>query len=405
MTQIKSNIPKIRFKEFSQEWEEKKLWEVSERITSKNKENNNNPLTISAQLWLVNQEIYFNKVVASKNLSWYYLLNKWDFAYNKSYSKWYPLGAIKRLKLYNKWVVSTLYICFRFKQNNSNDFFEQLFNSQRQNYEISKIAQEWARNHWLLNIWVLDFFHIKLFFPKLQEQQKIADFLSLVDEKIENIKDKKKSLEEYKKGVMQKIFKQEIRFKDENGENFGDWEEKKLGEIASFEQWIQVDLDLQIKEKKENYIRFLRIENYTQKSNDFRFIPVWLSNNKYIKDYEVVIVRYWATAWFIWKWFEWVLANNLFKIKPNKNLTNKFLFIILKRKETFNFFQSAMAWWAMPALSFWIVKQLKISFPSLPEQEKIAIFLSGIDDKIESIESELEIVKKFKKGLLQGVFV
>ena len=106
----------IRFKaddgsEFG-EWEDIQLKDISHRITRKNKELNQNALTISAQLGLINQQEYFSKQIASRDLSKYYLLHKGEYAYNKSYSAGYPMGAIKRLKLYDKGVVSTLYICF-----------------------------------------------------------------------------------------------------------------------------------------------------------------------------------------------------------------------------------------------------------------------------------------------------
>lgn len=97
---------KVRFKEFTDEWNIVSLGSVFDRVTEKNTENCMNVLTISAQNGLVNQEDYFNKSVSSKDLSGYYLLSKGDFAYNKSYSSGYPMGAIKRLNNYDKGVVS-----------------------------------------------------------------------------------------------------------------------------------------------------------------------------------------------------------------------------------------------------------------------------------------------------------
>jgi len=158
---VTCKVPQLRFGEFSGEWEEKKFGEVFERITRKNKENNSNVLTISAQQGLVNQKNYFNKSVSSKDIRGYYLLHKNDFAYNKSYSNGYPLGAIKKLSRYNKGVVSTLYICFKAKSNNVL-FLEQFFNSGYLNKEIHKIAQEGARNHGLLNISVVEFLEISI---------------------------------------------------------------------------------------------------------------------------------------------------------------------------------------------------------------------------------------------------
>ena len=226
------NIPKLRFPEFDGVWKEKIFKNVFNRVVRKNEENNDNVLTISARHGLINQKDFFNKSVSAKDVRGYYLLHKNEFAYNKSYSKGYPMGAVKRLTKYNKGVVSTLYVCFNLKENNNEEFFEQYFESGKQNRKIHKIAQEGARNHGLLNMSVKEFFEdIKLIIPQIKEQQKIASFLSAVDQKIEGLKKKKELMEKYKKGVMQKIFNQEIRFKDENGKNFPEWEEKKLGDV------------------------------------------------------------------------------------------------------------------------------------------------------------------------------
>lgn len=111
MSKERIQIPRIRFSEYFNVWKICKLKEISERITKKNSELESSlPLTISAQYGLVDQITYFNKRIASKNITNYYLLEKGDFAYNKSYSKDYPWGVVKRLDGYDKGVLSTLYI-------------------------------------------------------------------------------------------------------------------------------------------------------------------------------------------------------------------------------------------------------------------------------------------------------
>ncbi|MCH2038609.1 MAG: restriction endonuclease subunit S [Rickettsiales bacterium] len=202
-------LPKFRFPEFKNdpEWEEKPLNQVFTRIKTKNEENNLNCLTISAQDGLVSQLEYFNKKVSAKDLTGYYLLNKGDFAYNKSYSNGYPMGAIKRLKRYDKGVVSTLYICFKINTKDSGEFFEYFFDQGMINSEIEKIAQEGARNHGLLNVGINDFFEqINLIFPKLKEQEKIAECLASADGFIAAQEEKIEQLKEHKKGLMQQLF-------------------------------------------------------------------------------------------------------------------------------------------------------------------------------------------------------
>lgn len=201
---------KIKFRdEFENEfpeWEICKLSDVAERNVQKNSENNQNVLTISAQFGLISQLDFFNKSVSAKDVSGYYLLRQNDFSYNKSYSNGYPMGAIKRLKRYEKGIVSTLYICFRFNEAVSVDFMEQYFESGIQNSEIEKIAQEGARNHGLLNVGVSDFFDIEIILPTIKEQKRIADFLLSIDLKVKIETDLLYKLEEQKKFLLQQMF-------------------------------------------------------------------------------------------------------------------------------------------------------------------------------------------------------
>lgn len=200
----------IRFKaddgsEFG-EWEDIQLKDISHRITRKNKELNQNALTISAQLGLINQQEYFSKQIASRDLSKYYLLHKGEYAYNKSYSAGYPMGAIKRLKLYDKGVVSTLYICFSLNEYINSDYFEQFVESGLLVPELEKIAQEGARNHGLLNISLQEFFEVNLKMPSLDEQAKIANFLSAIDQKIDVVSQQIEQAKQWKKGLLQQMF-------------------------------------------------------------------------------------------------------------------------------------------------------------------------------------------------------
>lgn len=200
---------KVRFKNkensFSS-WEIKKLKDISIRVTTKNIESNKNVLTISAQYGLISQLDFFSKSVSAKNIDNYYLLEKNDFAYNKSYSNGYPMGAIKKLINYEKGVISTLYICFRFHNYIDTEYMKHYFDSGYHNIEIEKIAQEGARNHGLLNISISDFFNININLPAKDEQSKIANFLSSIQEKIDTEKQILEKLELQKKFLLANLF-------------------------------------------------------------------------------------------------------------------------------------------------------------------------------------------------------
>ena len=179
------NFPEIRFPGFTDAWEQRKLGEIAERVTRKNKNLESElPLTISAQHGLINQETFFNKKVASKDVSGYYLLKKGEFAYNKSYSSDYPWGAVKRLDNYEMGVLSTLYIVFRPNSIDS-DFLAVYYDSPKWHKEVSMRAAEGARNHGLLNISPQDFFDTELIFPvNHPEQAAIGSFFQELDQLI-----------------------------------------------------------------------------------------------------------------------------------------------------------------------------------------------------------------------------
>lgn len=199
--------PALRFAGFEDDWKEVKLGEVTERITRKNKHLESTlPLTISAQYGLIDQETFFNKKVASKDVSGYYLLKRGEFAYNKSYSSEYPWGAVKRLDNYEKGVLSPLYIVFKPKFIDS-DFLAVYYASSNWHKEVSMRASEGARNHGLLNISPQDFFDTELIVPiSSAEQQAIGTFFQDLDKAIAKQEEKVNQLKESKQTLLRKMF-------------------------------------------------------------------------------------------------------------------------------------------------------------------------------------------------------
>lgn len=182
----KESIPAKRLSPYSKEWKLVKLSDICQRIQTKNIGRQcRQVLTIAAQYGLVNQEDFFNKTVASENLEGYYLLQKGDFAYNKSYSGDYTWGAIKRLERYDKGVLSPLYICFRPDSSKVDaDFLAHYFESKKWYKGVADIAGEGARNHGLLNISVIDFFNTTHRIPNIDEQKRIAKILNSLSLKL-----------------------------------------------------------------------------------------------------------------------------------------------------------------------------------------------------------------------------
>ena len=208
------NTPKIRFKGFTDDWEQRKLEEIVERVTRKNQDLVSElPLTISAQYGLIDQNEFFDKRVASKDVSGYYLIYNGEFAYNKSTSTDAPWGAIKRLDKYENGVLSTLYIVFKIRNEEevNSDFLVTYYDTSNWHKDIQAIAAEGARNHGLLNIAPADFFRTELMMPQdIDEQKKIGDYFKSLNDLI--TLHQRKSFSKNRKKIV--------------------WEQRKLGDLV-----------------------------------------------------------------------------------------------------------------------------------------------------------------------------
>ena len=200
--------PQVRFKGFSGEWKERKLSEITQRITRKNsKLESELALTISAHHGLIAQEDFFNRRIASTQLQGYYLIKKGEFAYNKSYSSEYPVGAVKSLTGYEKGVLSTLYIVFSLDRQVDSYWLTSYFETSVWHPEILKRASEGARNHGLLNISPDDFFDIPILIPiDIEEQKCISRFFFRLDSLILAQEQKLGKLRSLKRSFLEKMF-------------------------------------------------------------------------------------------------------------------------------------------------------------------------------------------------------
>lgn len=213
---------KRRFETLAGSWQHLDFDSLFERVTRKNKVGNTNVLTISGQHGLISQREYFNKNVASENLSGYTLLERGEFAYNKSYSAGYPMGAIKPLLAYDVGVVSSLYLCFRIREDVEADFdfFRHYFEAGFLDEEISGIAQEGARNHGLLNVSIPDFFKLRLHIPPLPVQRKIAEVLNVAEHEERACELQLEQLRTEKRALMQQVLtgKRRVRVPESEAE-------------------------------------------------------------------------------------------------------------------------------------------------------------------------------------------
>ncbi len=204
---------KTRLPGFSSGWQTMPLEELFALVSTRNQELNDNVVTISAQQGFVRQEEFFSKRVASSSLANYYLIERGHFAYNRSYSAGYPMGAIKRLKTCDKGVVTTLYICFAVRGDGAAEprFFEHYFQAGLLNDDLAKVATEGGRAHGLLNITKADFFSRLVRFPPPPEQAAIATVLSDMDAEITALEARRDKTRAIKQGMMQQLLTGRVR--------------------------------------------------------------------------------------------------------------------------------------------------------------------------------------------------
>ena len=201
-------VPRVRFKGFNGEWKKKKLKSFASRITRKNsKLESKLPVTISALNGIIEQTMFFNNIVASSNLSGYYLMKKGEFAYNKSYSCGFPFGAVKRMDRYEMGALSNLYIVFKLEDTVCDDYILYLFETSTWHKEVSMRASEGARNHGLLNIGAEDFLDIDIWVPNDKaEQYQIASYFRNLDIQISEQEKRLEKLKQIKAACLDKMF-------------------------------------------------------------------------------------------------------------------------------------------------------------------------------------------------------
>jgi type I restriction enzyme S subunit len=244
---------------------------------------------------------------------------------------------------------------------------------------------------------------IKISYPTLPEQQKIASFLSAVDEKIQQLSRKKELLSQYKKGVMQQLFSGKLRFKDENGKDYADWEEKKLGDLVKIKSGNSPSDYQFVNEGVNPFIKVEELNNCSKYQNKSRF---YSNDNKNLIETKSVIFPKRGAAILNNKVrindCPILMDSNMMALIPlRKELNVEFLYSKIVMAELYKIADTS----SIPQINNKHIEPYVISTPCLEEQQKIANFLSSIDAKIESTSQQINRTQNFKKGLLQQMFV
>jgi type I restriction enzyme S subunit len=398
MSKKKEIVPKLRFPEFSKSyWGITRLNALADKIAERNKGDDiSRVFTNSATEGVVDQEEYFDRDIANKNnLTNYFVVEKGDYVYNPRISTTAPVGPISKNKL-GIGLMSPLYTVFRFR-NKENDFYEHFFLTNLwHSYIILEFRHTGAR-HDRITISVDNFMKMPLPYTSPDEEQKIADCLSSIDELIDAESRKLKALEKYKKGLMQKLFPAEgktlpeWRFPEFRHKN--EWRIKPLGKICT--NYDSRRIPITEKDRVRGEIPYIGASGVIGYINDFIFDEDLLCVSE---DGANLVARTYPIAFSI-SGKTWV--NNhahvlKFFHKYTQDIVESYLNMIN--------LQDFLTGMAQPKLNRAKLDIIPIPLPEEEEQQKIADCLSEIDTMIKEQSNKVEQLKAHKKGLMQGLF-
>ena len=392
------------------------MGEVVERITRKNENLESTlPLTISAQYGLINQNEFFDKRIASKDVSGYFLVRNGEFAYNKSTSSDAPWGAIKRLDRYESGVLSTLYIVFKIldESKTSSDYIVTYYNTDLWHKGIQAIAAEGARNHGLLNVAPADFFETNLTMPKdYAEQQQIGSFFQQLDHLITLHQRKYDKLQVLKKAMLEKMFPKngssvpEIRFK-----GFTDaWEQRKLSEIAG--KVTEKNTGLQYVETLTNSAEFGIISQRDFFDHDISKLGS-LDGYYIVRNEDFVYNPRISTSAPVGpinrnKLGRTGVMSPLYTVFRPHDIDTTYLEHFFKCGYWYSFMNfngDSGARSDRFSIKDDVFFQMPIPVPHIEEQRKIGLFLTQLDHLITLHQRELEKLQNIKKSMLEKMFV
>ena len=392
--------PKLRFPGFDEPWRVERLSDFADRVTRKNSKNETDlPLTISSKDGLVDQVSYFNKTVASKDMSGYYLLKNGEFAYNKSYSVGYDFGSIKRLDRYPMGALSTLYICFALKKHDS-DFIKAYFDSLKWYREIYMISAEGARNHGLLNVPTEEFFDTKHYLPEnTEEQRKIADFLITLERRIEAQQSLVDNLKKYKRGVMRAIFRGKAILFSETTK----WKSVRLGdECTFFSGGTPRSTDSSFYGGEIPFIRSGEIHG--AKTELFLTDDgLKYSSAKLVSKGDLIVALYGATSGEVdISQIDGAINQAILCIRP-KLVNRTFLKYLLEdsKDDILNTYLQG----GQGNLSAEIIKNLVFDIPDDRSQSAVVDFLDMIDQRISKSLMKLESIATLRSALMRQLFI
>lgn len=396
-------VPKLRFKaddgSVFPDWEEKKLEDITKKISRKDENSNADVRMISQGNGFILQATKYSRENAGQSLKKYTLLKSNEFAYNHGASKAKPYGVCYRLSESDEARVPYVYHTFKLTKGNV-DYWNYALNTSYMDRQLKKLVSSGVRMDGLLNINYDSYMSVKIRVPSLPEQQKIAEFLSTIDTVIAKQKETVSAWEERKKGVMQKLFSQEVRFKADDGSNFSKWEEdigcNRIniinGKPFDSKKFTTVDNGnpiIRIRDLDECTITLYSTEKYEAKYK--------------VKKGSILIGMDGDFSVVKWNNVDVGLNQRIMHVIGKNDYIDDFMYYQLM--PLIHEINVRTPFSTVKHLSSNTVLNMKLLIPCLAEQQKIADCLSSFDEVIEKQKATLAAWEELKKGLLQQMFV
>jgi type I restriction enzyme S subunit len=401
----KKKVPELRFPGFEGEWVKRSGESITHKITKGSSPNWQGFKYVDSGILFITSEnvrdgfldistpkyvpLKFNEKQKSS------ILKKGDLLIN-------IVGAsIGRSTIYNLNLLANInqaVAVMRIKEKYNLSFVSYTIQLERTQKSFAGIQSESARP----NLSLTDLRLLSFYIPSLSEQTKIANFLSDIDSKIEKLTRKKELMEQYKKGMMQTLFSREIRFKDENGKDYPDWEEKRANEIFDniTDKNHNGDLPLLAVTQDQGVVdrEAAGIEIKTSQQS--------IQSYKMIDKGDFVISLRSFQGGIEYSNLKGISSPAYTVLRPKIKISDNFYKAYFKKEEFISKLNNAVIGIRDgKQISYGVFSDMRIPYPSFPEQEKIANFLNIFDKKIDQVEKELSAIKEFKKGLLQKMFV
>ncbi len=388
--------PKLRFPGFTEPWRITQLCNLFKKNTQKNSSGAvTNVISNSAKNGLIPQKDYFDKDIANAdNTAGYYIIRKNDFVYNPRKSSDAPYGPISRYTYDDDGIVSPLYLCFRSKDVNP-EYFEKYFRSTAWHRYIYMSGDNGAR-HDRVSIKDETFFEMPVHLPCNKEQEKIATFLSLLEQKIELQRVLVDNLKKYKRGVIRKIFAQEIRFVPKDGSAFPAWKEYSLENVVEFLDGQRKPLECAERATMKGEYPYYGASGIIDYINNYIFNePLLLLG----EDGANIITRS-SPLCFIATGKYWV-NNHAHVMRPKQGFDLQFVCEALESIDYTKYNTGT----AQPKLNQEKCRKITFNYPCYDEQIIISKFISELNKRIHETEKQLSLFETQKRTLLQQLFI